>query len=119
LLEDVLHRVSNEPSPERREWLKNILVRVLDEPRDHAENTLLLRIATELSTDAQKLIGSLRNPVRSPGDQIDGRDAFLSREAAVPRERIKEILTELIRTGLVDADQINVGSRGPSGYAHF
>jgi hypothetical protein len=117
LVEEALRRIADQPSDERRRWLQNIFLRTVDEPRDHTENILFLRLAEELSTNAQKLLSVLEQPVTNPSDTLEGRDNLLARRSGVPAERIKEALKELVRAGVVDEETLSYGARGQRGFA--
>ena len=101
LFEETIRRIADEPDPDRREWLKNVLLRVMDEPKDHAENRLFLRLLEELSTDAHKLLAILDQPITTTERQLE-QDAILAGKAGIRRDRAAEAKEELARLGLID-----------------
>jgi hypothetical protein len=53
LLEETLQRIANEPDENRRRWFKNILLKAIEQPRDHSEHRLFLRLTNELTALAR------------------------------------------------------------------
>lgn len=115
LFEETLHRIADEPDDQRRESLKTILLKVMDQPKDHATNRLFLRLEQELSTDAHKILTVLKMPI-GPTDAMEGGDALLAKRSGVSKEEIKEVLDELARGGLIVSDHRGQIPRSTNNY---
>jgi len=102
LLEDAFRRLGDQPDPERGNWIRNALLRIVDEPRDHTENRRYLRLADELSTPAQKILTVISTPVIQPGDLIPGPKENLRRRADLSPDEADEAIDELVREGLIN-----------------
>lgn len=119
LFEETLRRLSDQPDPARREWLRHILLKVMDDPKDHAENRLFLRLVDELSTDAHKLLSILNTAVTEDERHL-ARDEILARRAGTKKDQVVEHLDELARAGLLDRNQFNgPGPPAGIGYDYF
>jgi hypothetical protein len=55
-MENAVRRIAEQPDAGRRVGLRNILVRVIDDPQDHATNRWFLRCADELDGGALQLL---------------------------------------------------------------
>lgn len=106
LFEDALRRIADEPDPERRKWFQNILLRVIDEPKEHSHNRLFLRLVEELSSDAHKVLAALDMPLTQADRNLE-RDDMLAKRSSIPRDRIAEAMDELARLGLLDRDRFS------------
>ena len=102
---ETLQRIANEPDENRRKWFQNILLKAIDQPRDHSEHRLFLRLADELTADAHKILASLDLPLTANDRQLD-RNGYLEAKSGVSRLRVDDILDELVRTGLVNRDRL-------------
>jgi len=116
LLQDALRRLGDQPDPERGNWIRNALLRILDEPKDHTENRRYLRLADELSTAAQKVLTVLPVPVTQPGDVIPGPKENLRRRADLSPDEIAEAIDELVREGLIDWERPGTATPAKNGY---
>jgi hypothetical protein len=105
LFEETIRRIANEPSAQRREWFRHILLKILEHPKDHDENRLFLRLTDELSTPAHKVLAILNRNLTAAERQL-ARDAILSVRSGVPEDRVLETLGELARAGLLNPDRL-------------
>lgn len=53
---DGMRRLSEQPEPPRQRLLRSIMLNVMNEPREHTENRLFLRLADELSVQALEMV---------------------------------------------------------------
>jgi hypothetical protein len=119
LFEETLRRLAEQPDPERRCWLRAILLKVIDEPLDHAENRLFVRLADELTTRAHKVLTVLSPPV-SQSEGIFSRKRILAMRAGIEEARVEETLEELALTGLTDRKQFEGPGPTPGiGYSYL
>ena len=88
-----------------REWLRNVLLKVMDRSREHAEHRLFLRLVEELSTEAHKILAIL-DIAFTPAERSLDRDGILAARSRVPRDQVGEALEELTRSGLVNRDRL-------------
>jgi hypothetical protein len=104
VLEETLGRIADQPDEERRETMRRVFMKILEKPRDPAENKLFVRLADELPAPALKLLRAARQPVE-PRQMISTRDA-LGRHAGVPAE-VGPWFKFLVHQGLFDEDQLD------------
>ena len=97
LLGDALRRIGDQPEQKRREWLGSILLKVIDEPKDHTDNRLLLRLVDELGSSAHRLLREMVGMTAA----LHSLHGQLAAAAGIPRDEIEEILNELRRNGLI------------------
>ena len=57
-VEEALRRIADQPDDGRRQEMRRILFKILDKPRDLAENRLFIRLADELPVPALKLLNA-------------------------------------------------------------
>jgi hypothetical protein len=102
LLEDVLRRLSEQPDPDRRKMLRAIFEKVIEEPREHCENRLFLRLADELPSGALRLLSIVDNPV-GPSDRnrhlVEVISEATGLQASDVRDHIDELLANQILSG--------------------
>lgn len=106
LFEETLQRIANEPDENRRRWLQNVLLKAIEQPREHSEHRLFLRLADELTTDAHKILAILDKPLVPQVRQLN-RQGRLEAMSGVPRLRVDDALDELTRAGLVNRERLN------------
>jgi len=116
LLQDAFRRLGDQPDPERGNWIRNALLKIIDAPKDHTENRRYLRLADELSADAQKVLTVLPVPVNQPGDLIPGPKENLRRRADLSPEQVEEAIDELIREGLINWERPGTVTPAKNGY---
>lgn len=100
IFEETLRLIAEEPDPDRRKWLQNILLKIIDVPRDHTAHRRFLRLVEELTMEAHKILAVLDKPFTSAERQLD-RDDMLAARSGLQRLQIPEALDELAREGLV------------------
>ncbi len=95
VLWDALRRLGDQPDPTRRARLRNILLNVIDNPKDHTENRLFLRLADELSGGALEGLSVV--------SRLQGK-AEHSAQMGRGRSRHPDVLEELTAAALIKKD---------------
>jgi hypothetical protein len=108
LFEEVLRRTAEQPDAARRENMKRIFFRIIEEPHEHVENRLLLRLADELPADSLKILAVLdQDLTQEEGDLGTGHHALVLRLGSTP-SGINWPLNYLVNENLVDKESFNV-----------
>lgn len=100
LVEEALARIGDQPDEMRREGMQSILYKILERPRDPAENRMFLRLADELPAPALKLLSATHGKVAPMVSTIQG----LSQQTV--DVDVTFWLKFLVGQGLVDEEQI-------------
>jgi hypothetical protein len=104
ILEETLARIADQPDEPRREEMQRVLFRILEKPRDLAENKLFVRLADELSSPALKLLSATHAKVES-GVRMATKHA-LAQYAGILDDDAAFWLKFLISQGLIDEEQL-------------
>jgi hypothetical protein len=103
-IEEVLTRIGDQPDRSRRQDMERVLYKILEQPRDLAENRMFIRLADELPVLALKLLAathaSVGHGVRASVTQE------LGNHAGVPEGEREFWLKYLVNQGLLDEGQI-------------
>jgi hypothetical protein len=71
LFEEVFRRFSEQPDSDRRDTMRKIFLKIIEAPREHVENRLLIRLADELPSEALRALSVLDRKLtqeeREPG----------------------------------------------------
>ncbi len=110
LFEDAIRRSAEQPDPVRREKMGAIFFKIIEAPRDHVENRLLLRLADELPVDALKLLST------PPPELLEAhkRRGFISAAVAahlgISSEAARGVVIYLANANLIDESTTDVRS---------
>jgi hypothetical protein len=101
MLWDALRRLGEQPDPGRRKLLRNIILNTMDEPTDHTENRLFLRLADELSTVELRVFLAVEGAITR--DEIMwSNNKILATRAGVGDGDIDLIMSHLAMQRLLD-----------------
>jgi hypothetical protein len=111
LFEEVLRRISEQPDDRRRDTMRAVFLKIIEEPRDHVENKLLVRLADELPSEVLRALSMLHPPLTKAEIELKfGRDVLAARMSTTPGA-ISTLITYLRNENLAgnDNDYVHVG----------
>lgn len=107
LFEDTLRRTAEQPDKQRREAMRRVFFKIIDEPREHVENRLLVRLADELPLDALKALPALNTRLTKTDRGEDNGRSFLAARTEMPPVALWKVLGYLANENLLDEDNVD------------